>query len=117
MTCSICNKPGARRSRRQTVADHLISVFGIYPWRCSECHSRFRSRLMPLSYSFRAHCPFCGNLELRRIAPEFVDSPFAALWKILRIPALRCDPCRYKYFSLLPLRETEERVYHTSIGD
>ena len=91
-----------------------MSIFGVYPWRCTECHARFHSRLMPLSYSFRAHCPFCGNLELKRISPEFVESPFRIFWKVLGVPAFRCDPCRYKYFSVLPLRETEEQVYTTS---
>lgn|SRR5208283_1276136 len=118
MTCPICKKSGARRSHRQTAADHIVSIFGVFPWRCTECHSRFHSRIMPLSYSLRAHCPFCGNLELRRISPEFVDSPFAMFWRLLRVPALRCDPCRYKYFSLRPLRETqEEQAYNTSTGD
>jgi uncharacterized protein with PIN domain len=69
---------------------------------------------MPLSFLFRAHCPHCGNLELRRISPEFVDTSMAKLWRLMRIPALRCDPCRHKYFSVLPVRESDARFYNTS---
>ena len=39
MTCPICKKSGARRSHRQTVADHVLSILGVYPWRCQECHA------------------------------------------------------------------------------
>jgi C4-type Zn-finger protein len=72
---------------------------------------------MPFSHLFRAHCPFCGNLELRRISPDFVDRPFAGLWRVLNIPALRCDPCRHKYFSVLPLRATDDRALTPSSAD
>jgi C4-type Zn-finger protein len=117
MTCPICKKSGARRSHRQTVTDHVISIFGVYPWRCHECHARFHSRLMPLSFMFRAHCPHCGNLEVRRISPDFVNTPLGGIWRLLQIPALRCDPCRHKYFSVLPLRDADESYYNTSSAD
>jgi hypothetical protein len=117
MICPICKKIGARRSHRQTIADHMISIFGVYPWRCQNCQSRFHSRLFPLSILFRAHCPFCGNLELRRISPDFVDTPLAVVWRTLNIPAFRCDPCRHKYFSVLPLRGTEDQAFTPSSAD
>jgi C4-type Zn-finger protein len=78
---------------------------------------RFHARLMPLSHTFYAHCPICGNLELRRIAPEHVNSITAFLWKILRIPAFRCDPCRYKYFSILPLHSGQKEEVGVPSGD
>jgi len=77
MTCPICKEHGARRSRRQSVADYALSAFGDYPWRCRACHTRFHARLMPLSDTFHAHCPVCGNLELKRISPEHVHSALA----------------------------------------
>ena len=62
---------------------------------------------MPLSDTFHAHCPICGNLDLKRISPEHVHSPLGIIWGLLGVPALRCEPCRYKYFSILPQRELE----------
>jgi C4-type Zn-finger protein len=62
---------------------------------------------MPLGHTFHAHCPICGNLELQRISPEHVHSSLGILWRLLGVRALRCEPCRYKYFSILPLREIE----------
>jgi hypothetical protein len=102
MTCPMCKGAEARRSRRQTTTDYLLSCVGVYPWRCRDCHARFYARLMPLSDSLRAHCPICGNMELKRIAPEHVDAAMGFVWRWLQIPAYRCEPCRHKYFSLLP---------------
>jgi hypothetical protein len=117
MICPICQKTDVRRSRRQTIADHMMSIFGVYPWRCVSCQARFHSRAMPLGHLIRAHCPFCGNLELRRISPDLVTAPFSGVWRLFKIPAFRCDPCRHKYFSVLPMREAEESVYTSSSAD
>jgi len=62
---------------------------------------------MPLGHAFHAHCPICGNLDLQRISAEHVHSGLGVLWRLLGVPALRCEPCRYKYFSILPPREIE----------
>jgi hypothetical protein len=74
------------------------------PWRCKNCHMRFRARLLPLRILFYAHCANCGNLQLQRISPEHVRGAAATFGRILRLPALRCDPCRHKFFSVRPLR-------------
>lgn len=62
---------------------------------------------MTLSDSVHAHCPICGNHELKRISGEYVNSMFGFVWRFLHIPAFRCEPCRYKYFSVRPLRRVE----------
>jgi C4-type Zn-finger protein len=69
---------------------------------------------MSLSDSMHAHCPICGNHDLKRISAEHVEGPTAFIGRFLRIPAFRCEPCRYKYFSILPVahhhREQEEKI-------
>jgi len=117
MTCPICKHSGARRSRRQSFTDYILSALGVYPWRCQECHARFHARLMSLSNSLHAHCPICGNLALKRISPDYVDSLFGFAWRTLHVPAFRCEPCRYKYFSVLPLHRPQEREAELSSGD
>jgi C4-type Zn-finger protein len=107
MTCPICKRKDARRSRRQNAADYLLGALGVYPWRCRDCRARFYARLMPLSDSLHAHCPICGNFELKRISPAHVDTSLAFLWSAIHIPAYRCEPCRHKYFSILPTRHEE----------
>jgi len=109
MTCPICKEKSVRRSRRQSVGDYVLSVLGVYPWRCRGCHTRFHARLMPVSDTFHAHCPICGNLALQRISPEHVHDALGFVWRLLGVPALRCEPCRYKYFSLLPLRGVRQK--------
>ena len=110
MTCPVCKSKDARRSRRQNIPDYLFSAFGVYPWRCRNCETRFYARLMTLSDSLHAHCPICGNHELKRISPEHVNTPLAFLWRMTSIPAYRCEPCRYKYFSIRPQRQNESEL-------
>ena len=114
MNCPTCKCAQARSSRRQSTADYILSLFGLYPWRCQSCKARFHARLMSFSDSVHAHCPICGNPALKRIAPEHVNSLFGFLWRNLRIPAFRCEPCRYKYFSILPLQQQEKHEVELS---
>jgi hypothetical protein len=90
--------------------DYLFSVAGILPWRCQSCATRFHARLMPFRTFFYAHCGICGNLELQRIAAGRVPGATATLWRMLGLPALRCEPCRHKFFSVRPLRHEERSV-------
>jgi len=77
-------------------------MIGLLPWRCEACHERFYARVMPLGHALRAHCPICGNQDLQRISAEYAEGMFSGLWRLLRVPAYRCEPCRHKYFSILP---------------
>jgi len=63
-----------------------------------------------------AHCAHCGNLELQRISPVYVPGITSLVARVLRIPALRCDPCRHKFFSVRPLQRESESV-QTAQGD
>jgi hypothetical protein len=90
--------------------DFLFSAAAVLPWRCKNCQTRFRARLLPLRTLFYAHCANCGNLELQRISADRVLGAAAAFGRILRLPALRCEPCRHKFFSVRPLRQEERPV-------
>ncbi len=60
---------------------------------------------VPLRYQRYAHCEKCGNLDLQRISRSYVtEGNFVWLGRLLHFPAYRCDPCRYRFFSL--------RAYH-----
>jgi len=117
MNCPVCKEDGARRSRRNGIAEYLVSIIGLYPWRCRSCHVRFYARLMPLSHSMHSHCPICGNLKVKRISAAHVVHPFTPAFRLLRVPAFRCEPCRHKYFSLLPQRQTEEETARPAAAD
>jgi len=92
------------------VQDFLFSAAGVLPWRCEACQTRFRARLLPLRTWFYAHCANCGNLELQRISADRVPGAAATFGRILRLRALRCEPCRHKFFSVRPLRREERPV-------
>jgi hypothetical protein len=116
ITCPACHSSSIRRSKRRSVQDFLFSAAGVLPWRCEICHTRFRARLLPLRNLLYAHCAICGSTELQRISADRVPGAAAALGRILRLPALRCDPCRYKFFSVRALRQ-EARPAETAPGE
>ena len=117
MNCPACKYKDAKRSRRHSAVDYALSIFNVYPWRCGKCDTRFYSRLMPLGDSLHAHCPLCGNPELKRISSDYVASPFSFLWRFLHIPAFRCEPCRHKYFSIRPYRSRTREAGQLTSGD
>jgi predicted RNA-binding Zn-ribbon protein involved in translation (DUF1610 family) len=87
------------------VLDHVVTLFGMRPWRCGTCESRFHAARVALSFSRYAHCPRCGNFDLERIAPDRVNwGLFVGSKRWLGFPAYRCDPCRKKFFSVLRYR-------------
>jgi hypothetical protein len=104
LICPSCHTAKIRRSRRRSAADYLFSAAGFLPWRCVGCEGRFRARPSPLRNIVYAHCRICGNLELQRISPELVSGMMSFLGLLLGVPALRCEPCRHKFFSVRPLR-------------
>jgi hypothetical protein len=61
-----------------------------------------------------ARCGICGNLELQKISPEYVPGPLALLARMLALPALRCDPCRHKFFAVRPVLREMPRFVSTS---
>ena len=107
MTCPNCHGSDSRRSRRRSAKDYLFSVVGVLPWRCSECETRFYERAFPLRHLFYAHCAICGNFDLQRIAPERIPGLLPVVGRFLRLPALRCEPCRHKFFSVRPLKHVQ----------
>jgi hypothetical protein len=94
--------------------DYLFSAVGIVPWRCGACETRFYARTIPVQHLFYAHCGICGNLELKRIAPEYVPGVVSLVGRILHLPALRCEPCRHKFFSLRPVWRGEPEAAASS---
>lgn len=99
-----------RRSRRRSVSDYLYGIVGVLPWRCKNCEHRFSARKIPFRNLFYAHCKICGNLELQRISGDYVRGSAAFLGRTLGIPALRCAPCRNKFFSIRPLLQESSGV-------
>jgi hypothetical protein len=100
----------SRRSKRRSVVDYLFGFAGVLPWRCEACEARFHARILPFRTFFYAHCGICGNLELQRISGEHVPGAISIFGRVLGIPALRCQPCRHKFFSVRPLRREERSV-------
>jgi len=109
-SCPVCHSANTRRSKRRSVLDYLFAFAGILPWRCEACAARFYSRLLPFRTFMYAHCRICGNLELQRISAERITGVTSFAGRLLGFQALRCAPCRHKFFSVRPLHREEHSV-------
>jgi hypothetical protein len=90
--------------------EYLLSIAGVLPWRCEDCETRFSARSIPFRNLIYAHCRICGNLDLQRISAQHVPGAMSFLGRILNFPALRCVPCRNKFFSFRPVRRPQREA-------
>ena len=98
--CPECGKERVRRSRRRTVSDHFLGLFGLRPYRCHECDYRYheRGRTRPRRSRW-AQCPRCGFTGVDPIARHKVPPTWANLpRRILFFSAYRCPECRKRFF-------------------
>jgi DNA-directed RNA polymerase subunit RPC12/RpoP len=114
MVCPACHAGGSRRSRRRSVIDYVFAAVGMVPWRCVQCEKRFHARSVALRNVRYARCAICGNLELQKISPQYVAGPLSFFARLLELPALRCDPCRHKFFSMRPVLRESARLSSSS---
>src|SRR5262245_56046783 len=71
--CPECGKSSVFRSRRRFPKDHLLSLLGLYPYRCHECNHRYFTRGYREKRELRwARCPRCGATEIDHIAKSKV---------------------------------------------
>jgi hypothetical protein len=115
MTCPVCRSAATRRSKRRSVLDYLFSLADIMPWRCETCEVRFHARPKPFRQLRYAHCSTCGNLELRPVSAGRVTGLFSLAGRVLRVPALRCEPCRRNFFSVRPVFREEDGVAASAV--
>jgi hypothetical protein len=104
MLCPQCHSGRCRRSKRHGIKDYTLGAIRLRPWRCRSCNIRFFASKVPMPFLFNVHCRKCGNLDIQRISREHVTTWYAWLFRLLRVPAYRCAPCRERFFSFLTFR-------------
>jgi len=110
LICPQCLSDQCHRSKRQWLRDYLIGLSGLRPWRCRICKLRFFAGIVPVSFALYAHCSLCGNFNLQQISRNHVFEGWSAgLFRLLRFPAYRCAPCRYRFVTFLPHRRIVPR--------
>jgi hypothetical protein len=97
--------------------DYLFGMVGIIPWRCEECEGRFHARPVPFRFLLYAHCGICGNLDLQKISGDHVPGILSFAGRVLRVPALRCAPCRNKFFTVRPQHQQAHSLEEVSSTD
>ncbi len=105
MICPQCRSADCFRSHRGGASDFFATLIQLRPWRCHACDKRFYAWTVAVPFARYVHCPRCGNFDLQHITRDRVDQGTLPIVKrFLGFPAYRCDPCRQKFFSLLPFR-------------
>ena len=105
MICPQCRSGNCYRSHRAGIPDFLGTLCGLRPWRCHTCDKRFFGRRVALGFVSYVHCRRCGNFDLEQIARDRAEEgTLLFLKRFLGFPAYRCDPCRLRFFSVLPFR-------------
>ncbi len=118
MICPYCRCEECVRSHRRGIADWLAGVAALRPWRCIRCKSRFYGNAVALTFLRHAHCPRCGNLELQRIAKEWVvEGRLRWFFRSVNAPAYRCEPCRHRFFSFRPASESRVASAQTAADE
>jgi hypothetical protein len=106
MICPQCRSAECFRSHRGGAGDFFATLLRLRPWRCRACDKRFYAWTVAIPFARYAHCPRCGNFDLQHIARERVDAgTLIFLKRFLGFCPYRCDPCRQKFFSILPHRK------------
>ena len=105
--CPECGKNSVFRSRRRFPGDHLLSLIGLYPYRCRECDHRFHSRRRSAGRGEGklrwARCPRCQSTEIDRISKSKVPPTWTNfLWRWVPVPAYRCPECRQRFYDIRP---------------
>lgn len=106
MHCPSCGQKTAIRAHRSHLGEYLISLIGIFPYYCNNCHigfHRFRSRVPRPHIERWAHCPNCGFTGINRVSKDRVPRRCRNYWcRIIGVPSYRCPECRTKFFSIRP---------------
>jgi phage FluMu protein Com len=114
MICPQCRSIECFRSHRGGLYDFAGSMAGLRPWRCMACEKRFHAWKVAAPFALNAHCPRCGNFDLETISRERVEAgTLITVKRWLGFPAYRCDPCRHRFFSVLPFRRILPSVVAT----
>jgi DNA-directed RNA polymerase subunit RPC12/RpoP len=112
--CPKCGEARVRRSRRRTVPDFLLGIFGLRTYRCHECEYRYHSRGQGQALPRRSRwveCPRCGfaavdPIARHKVPPTWVNLP----QRMLLYSAYRCPECRKRFFDSRSRRPQEEKT-------
>jgi len=106
LACPKCGTRDIRVSHRQSMAEILRSMVGIYPLRCRRCRYRWDTSVW-FSGAWRyARCPRCYRQELTTWSEQYYHPPH---WTkiLLRFGATpyRCAACRCNFASFRRCKE------------
>jgi hypothetical protein len=106
LSCPKCGTREVRISHRQTLAERLRVILGIYPLRCRRCHARWQTSVWASGAWKFARCPRCYRQELTTWSEQYYHP---RLWTTLMLRSggtpYRCAACRCNFVSFRPCKE------------
>lgn len=106
LACPQCGTRDVRVSHRQSIAEVLKSIFGIYPLRCRRCRTRWETSVWAGGAWKYARCPRCYRQDLSTWSEQYYHPPsFTRLKLRFGATPYRCAACRCNFASFKPCKE------------
>ncbi|MBL8209153.1 MAG: hypothetical protein JNK87_00495 [Bryobacterales bacterium] len=104
--CPSCGSKHVRHSRRLSIPERIISLFGYHTLRCNDCKHRFRQKVWHLRDWIWSRCPRCYRTDLSTWSEEHYSPKTRTLIKLrLGAKRLRCEYCRFNFAGFRPVKE------------
>lgn len=106
VSCPTCGGQDIRLARSSGFTERLLELAGVYPLRCKQCQTRFRTRVWRASNMIYARCPRCFRMQLSTWSEQYYNPAFTIKAK-LRFGATpyRCEICRCNFASFRACKE------------
>ncbi|MGA3026253.1 MAG: hypothetical protein ABSF98_15915 [Bryobacteraceae bacterium] len=105
-TCPSCGGHNLRASKMRGFVERLQSLAGVFPFRCRQCGTRFRTLLWDLRSWKYARCPNCLGTELGRWPEHNYNAPLGLRLLVgLGATRYRCELCRQNFASFRACKE------------
>ena len=106
VACPQCGSKQLRLSHRRGFSQRLLSIAGIFPFRCRQCDHRFTAPIWSFSGIRYARCPKCYRMELSTWSEQYYRPPWLTVTKLrLGATPYRCEYCRCNFASFRACKE------------
>jgi hypothetical protein len=106
LACPQCGTRDIRVSHRQSLAEILKAIVGVYPLRCRRCRTRWETSVWAGGAWKYARCPRCYRQDLSTWSERYYRPPgWTHLMLRMGATPYRCAACRCNFASFRPCKE------------
>lgn len=104
LLCPRCGGNQIRRARYRGKSEALRALLGVYPFRCTDCGTRFLEGVLLLKRLWYAKCPRCLRTDLATWSRRaYQATPWQSVQLYFGAQRCRCTACRCNFVSFKPI--------------